>query len=75
VCADAIDRAVIVSVAGGDARVAYIDPGHAGCPGSVAVDLIPGVRVGDVVLVHMGVAIGRAGQSRGGAPRARGNRP
>lgn len=60
-CADRADEATLVSLDGSDARVALAD----GTRLSAAVDLVPGVRVGDRVLVHQGVAIMMAGE---GAP-------
>ena len=56
VCSDAADRAIIRALADHDASVELV------CSGerlTVAVDLIPGAIVGDVVLVHQGVAIAK----------------
>jgi D-sedoheptulose 7-phosphate isomerase len=54
-CSDEGDEGVVVSIAGlGTALVAW-----GGEEREVAIDLIEGVRVGDRVLVHAGVAIAR----------------
>jgi len=55
VCADAADRAKVQTLRGRDADVTL----QSGKATTVAVDLIPGVRVGDTLLVHQGVAISR----------------
>jgi hypothetical protein len=52
-CGDRADRAVIVALDGGDARVELDD----GSLARVAVDLIEGAEVGTRVLVHRGVAL------------------
>ncbi|MHC5001925.1 MAG: HypC/HybG/HupF family hydrogenase formation chaperone [Planctomycetota bacterium] len=57
-CATCGDLAVpvrVVRLEGGDALV----EDRTGARASVAVDLVPGVAEGDLLLVHMGVAIGR----------------
>ena len=56
VCSDAADRAIIRDVNGGDATLELV------CSGATihaAIDLVPGVTVGDIVLVHQGVAIAK----------------
>lgn len=53
-CGDVADRARIVAIDGADATVDFEDGERA----TVAVDLVPGIAPGDVVLVHQGVAIG-----------------
>ena len=61
VCSDAADRAIIRDVNGGGATLELV------CSGATihaAIDLVPGVRVGDTVLVHQGVAIARAPQTQ-----------
>ena len=61
VCSDAADRAVVRAIDGHDARL------ELECSGDqihAAIDLVPGVRVGDTVLVHQGVAIARAPQTQ-----------
>lgn len=55
VCADAAERAVIESITGADARAVTMT----GETVTVAIDLVPDAGVGDTVLIHQGVAIGR----------------
>jgi len=55
VCADAADRARVRALRGSDADVT-LESGEAA---TVAVELIPGLQVGDTLLVHQGVAISR----------------
>ncbi len=55
-CSDRADAVRIVALDGADASVEFED----GSRSTVAVDLIPGIRVGDRVLVHQGVAIAPA---------------
>jgi len=55
VCADAADRAKVRTLRGNDAEVTL----DSGKTATVAVDLIPGVQVGDMLLVHQGVAISK----------------
>ncbi len=53
-CGDVADQATVIAVRGPDAEVALED----GTRSTVAVDLIPGVVPGVILLVHQGVAIG-----------------
>lgn len=55
VCADSAARAEILEIAGKDAQIVL----DSGTETMVAVDLIPDVHVGDIVLVHQGVAISK----------------
>lgn len=54
-CRDHATRARVISISGTDAVV--VD--ESGSTQSVAVDLIPGVALGDHVLVQLGVALSR----------------
>ena len=63
VCSDAADRATVRAIDGPDAQV-ELDSGECA---TVAIDLVPGVSVGDVVLVHQGVAISRLAHHPEGA--------
>jgi len=58
-CGDVAVPARVLQVEGNSAHV--ID--RAGNAAEVATDFVPGVRAGDVVMVHMGVAIGRADET------------
>lgn len=58
-CATCGDVAIPVRVVRLDAESATVED-RLGEQAEVAVDFVPGVREGDVILVHMGVAIGRA---------------
>lgn len=60
VCADAADQAEVRRIRGSDAEVVL----ESGTTATVAVDLIPGVQVGDTLLVHQGVAISRMSTER-----------
>ena len=55
-CGDKADTVTVVSLDGPDASVTL----ESGETARIAVDLIPGVAEGDRLLVHQGVAIGRA---------------
>jgi len=55
VCADAADRAKVQTLRDSDAEVKL----KSGRIATVAIDLIPGVQVGDTLLIHQGVAISR----------------
>lgn len=58
-CSDAADAGVVRALDERDAEVEM----EGGGVRVVAVDLIEGVAVGDVVLVHQGVAIARAARA------------
>lgn len=58
-CATCGDVAIPVRVVRLDVACATVED-RLGEQAEVAVDFVPGVREGDVILVHMGVAIGRA---------------
>jgi len=64
-CADAAERATIMAIDGAnaDARLASGDRQR------IAIDVTPGVAIGDVVLVHQGVAIGIAPTANAGDAR------
>ena len=72
VCSDAADLAVIRSIDGCDAEADLVRSGERV---AVAVDLVPGVAIGDTVLVHQGVAIARVDRVTAGAVRAGDTRP
>ena len=60
VCADAADHAIVRALNGNDADLELV------CSQeriTAAVDLIPGIAVGDAVLIHQGVAIARVPSS------------
>ena len=59
VCSDAGIQLRVVSLTGGDALCEDL----VGNQTLIAVDLVQPVRIGDVLLTHGGVAIGRAGST------------
>ena len=56
VCSDAADRVIIVEIDHPDA----IAQRSTGEQISIAIDLVPDLKIGDTVLVHQGTAIARA---------------
>lgn len=60
-CGDVAVPVRVVEVRGVDALV----EDEAGRRETVAVDFVPDARAGDVLLVHAGIAIGRAGKPEG----------
>jgi len=59
-CSDAAVPARVLRLDGDTAQV--ID--RIGNIAAVATDFVPGVRTGDIVMVHLGVAIGMADETR-----------
>ncbi|CAM3390836.1 HypC/HybG/HupF family hydrogenase formation chaperone [Hydrogenibacillus schlegelii] len=58
-CATCGDVAVPVRVIAVSGREATVED-RAGVRTSVAIDFVPDAKAGEILLVHMGVAIGRA---------------
>ncbi|GIM47640.1 hypothetical protein DNHGIG_31890 [Collibacillus ludicampi] len=55
-CGDVAVPVKVIAVHGGEAVV----EDRLGKRATVAIDFVPGIKVGDILLVHMGVALGRA---------------
>ncbi|MBL9147950.1 MAG: hydrogenase maturation protein [Phycisphaerae bacterium] len=60
-CRDAVTRVVVLELLGDDAHVVDAD-GHESV---VAIDFLPGVRVGEALLVRLGVALAREPAKQG----------
>ena len=60
-CGDVAVPVRVVEVCGAEALV----EDEAGRRETVAVDFVPDARAGDILLVHAGIAIGRAGKPEG----------
>jgi hydrogenase expression/formation protein HypC len=55
-CGDVAVPVKVIEVHGG---VAVVED-RLGKRATVAIDFVPGIKAGDILLVHMGVAVGRA---------------
>jgi hydrogenase expression/formation protein HypC len=55
-CGDVAVPVKVIEVHGGEAVV----EDRLGIRTTVAIDFVPGIKAGDILLVHMGVALGRA---------------
>lgn len=59
-CGDVAVPVKVIEVRGGEAVV----EDRSGVRATVAVDFVPDVKAGDILLVHMGCAIGRTSEVR-----------